>query len=304
MSATEKKTLKYAALVHNPTAGKEKETKEDLIAMIQSYGFECDYYSSKEDEYKKLDPKYDFIIVAGGDGTIRKMVKIMSDQKKLREIPLAILPLGTANNISKTLGIKGKIDQIIQNWHHATLKKLDLGIVTSDPVNSIIIEGMGFGMFPSLIKEMKKRNNEKELSPEKQIQLAQSIFFDMVASYEPKFARIDIGETVLSGKFYMVEIMNMRSVGPHLFMAPYAEPGDGELEVVLVPASQKDKLQAFAQSKVDKTEEVFFFDILKAKKINITWHTDYIHVDDELIEVNGTFEAAIELKAQHIQVLI
>lgn len=301
----EQKKLKKAALIHNPEAGKEEYSKEHLLELIESYGFSCEYLSTKEEGYKKLKPDYDFIIVAGGDGTVRKVVKIMLESKKLREIPLAVLSLGTANNISHTLGLRGKPESVIQNWHHATLKSIDVGVVTTAKSEDFFIEGMGFGLFPSLMREMKKGSKAKELSPPKQVQYANQLFRELIDSYEPKFARIETDGMVVSGKFYLVETMNIRSIGPNLLLAPYANPGDGEFEVVLIAEGDKDKLMSFDKSIKDKTlDERPFFSVIKTRKLKMTIHTDYVHVDDQLIEVEDSYEVNIEMKKGALQVLV
>jgi diacylglycerol kinase family enzyme len=41
--------------------------------------------------------------------------------------------------------------------------------------------------------------------------------------------------------------VNIRSIGPNLVFAPQADPGDGLLDVVLVPAEDKDKLSEYFQ---------------------------------------------------------
>ena len=48
-------------------------------------------------------------MAAGGDGTIAKVVTQLKD----RETRVAILPLGTANNIARSFGITGPVEEIV-----------------------------------------------------------------------------------------------------------------------------------------------------------------------------------------------
>ncbi len=65
-----------------------------------------------------MNEKVDFIVAAGGDGTIRKITKELLDRKLSEKTwPIALLPLGTANNIAQTLEINGTSEDIIHSWH-------------------------------------------------------------------------------------------------------------------------------------------------------------------------------------------
>ena len=51
----------------------------------------------------------DLYVVAGGDGTVGKVITGIRD----RNIPVAIIPSGTANNIAKSLCIEGSLDTLV-----------------------------------------------------------------------------------------------------------------------------------------------------------------------------------------------
>lgn len=44
-----------------------------------------------------------------------------------RTVPVAILPLGTANNIARSLGIAGTPHELAESWHIEHARKLDIG---------------------------------------------------------------------------------------------------------------------------------------------------------------------------------
>jgi hypothetical protein len=120
--------MKYIKLLHNPTAGDEGHTKKKLTPLIEEAGWECRYSSTKEKGWEIIEPDTEFIAVAGGDGTIRKAALTLLDRKfSDKKLPIAILPLGTANNISKSLGITGEVEDIIATWKTSEVKKYDIG---------------------------------------------------------------------------------------------------------------------------------------------------------------------------------
>ena len=45
-----------------------------------------------------------------------------------RGVPMAIVPLGTANNTALSLGIEAPIDELMSGWRPAGKRPLDLGI--------------------------------------------------------------------------------------------------------------------------------------------------------------------------------
>ena len=85
------------------------------------------YQSSKDEGWEQaLQDAGDVVAVAGGDGTVSRVAKRLVG----RGIPLAPLPMGTANNISRTLGLAGlPIEEIVRSWENPRRVKLDVGVV-------------------------------------------------------------------------------------------------------------------------------------------------------------------------------
>src|SRR5262249_38656339 len=90
-------------VVHNPKAGREGPEGEDLIKALKRAGHKASYHSSKEKGITRvLKKKIDLVLVAGGDGTVRRVAwRLIASKSK---VPLSVLPLGTANNFARTLG--------------------------------------------------------------------------------------------------------------------------------------------------------------------------------------------------------
>lgn len=70
--------------------------------MIGHAGHDIVYRSTREPGWEKAIADADLVAVAGGDGTVGKALTALGDI----EPPLiAVLPLGSANNIARALGI-------------------------------------------------------------------------------------------------------------------------------------------------------------------------------------------------------
>ncbi len=251
--------MKKIKLVHNPGAGDEEHTKEVLIKQIRAAGFECRYSSTKEEGWKTIEEDTTIIAVAGGDGTVRKVTKQLLKRKILEKIlPIGLLPLGTANNIAKTLEIEKDTEAVINNWPTALIKKIDIGLVENVPGVDFFLEGFGFGISPYLMKEMQKAAM-KYPSPEAELKGALKKMHEIILSYQPVHCTLEVDGTDHSGNFSMVEVMNIRSVGPNMVLSPYADPGDGEFEVVMVPEAHKEKFAEFILNKLAGGEETSSF---------------------------------------------
>ena len=79
----EKTSTTTIQLFHNPTAGDEAHNQENLTSLIENQGYQCRYSSTKKSSIKDFDEEAAFIVIAGGDGTVRKISKKMLDRKVL-----------------------------------------------------------------------------------------------------------------------------------------------------------------------------------------------------------------------------
>src|SRR5947207_10052154 len=84
----------HVTLVHNSTAGDEGQPdRHALLTMIRAAGHTVRYRSSHDLRLAGiLRRPPDLVAIAGGDGTVAKVAKLMHG----RSVPLAVLPTGTA----------------------------------------------------------------------------------------------------------------------------------------------------------------------------------------------------------------
>jgi len=296
--------MKRITLVHNPTAGDEEHSKKELKNLIEKNGFECRYLSAKDMAWKEIKSSTDILMIAGGDGTVRKVTKELLQKKLLEHIwPIALLPIGTANNIAKTLGVKGSNEEIISALRQAETKKFDVGKVFHVNNTEFFLESLGYGIFPYLMKEMKAIES-KDDTPEEALKKAMEKLLEIIESYHPRGCELEIDGTDHSGTYLLAEVMNTKSIGPNLFLAPEGDPGDGEFDVVLIPESDKEKFADYVKQKLDGREIHYDFHPVKAKKINISWQGTHVHVDDEIIKLEESAEVEAEIKPALLEFLL
>src|SRR5216117_785353 len=112
-------------LMHNPKAGDAKHGRKELMSALAKAGHQATYQSTKKSDYKKaLKKPADLVLVAGGDGTVGKVGCELIDSG----IPLGVLPLGTANNLSRSLGFIASPEEIITGLEAAERRAFDIGL--------------------------------------------------------------------------------------------------------------------------------------------------------------------------------
>ncbi|MFD1142514.1 diacylglycerol/lipid kinase family protein [Larkinella insperata] len=278
--------MKIAQLLHNPGAGDEDHSKKELVDLIKSEGFDCRYASTKKGDWKELKSDVDFLVVAGGDGTVRRVAKHLLNRKLIEKpYPIALLPSGTANNIAGALNIPtDRPEPIVESWKADRRKRFDVGLVEGLPKRQFFLESMGYGVFPALMRKMKDQQEKSTDTPEEKMNVALDVLADIVQSYEARPCRINVDGIDYSGNYLLVEVMNTRSIGPNLVLAPAADPGDSQFEVVLVSESQRMGLVTYVQNRLNGIEGDYWGTALKGRTIRLKWDGVEMHLDDQLIK--------------------
>ncbi|ANE51456.1 diacylglycerol/lipid kinase family protein [Flavisolibacter tropicus] len=297
--------MKRALLLHNPGAGDEEHSKEELIALIEQHGYECLYASVKDKQWKDFDYDVDFLVIAGGDGTVRNVAKRLLNRKMIDKIwPIGLLPYGTANNIAKTLQLTDDTSPLIQSWKKENLLKYDVGRIENVKEAALFLESLGIGIFPYLMLKMKERQVVEDETPEESMAAALHLLYDISLTYEPHHCQLQIDGIDHSGQFILLEVMNTKSIGPNLFLAPDANPDDGVLDIVAVTEADRATFQQYIADKINGEERPFNYTRFQARSVAITWEGTHLHVDDEVIKMKKEQAIKIEVKEGLLPFLI
>lgn len=296
--------MKTVQLIHNPSAGDGELNKDKLTELLHAEGFRCRYSSTKDEDWKYIDNDADLLVVAGGDGTVRKVVKQLLKRNVLeRQIPIALIPLGTANNVAKTLDLQLDPERIIKGMKKAKPRYVDIGCIYNIEDADFFLESFGYGIFPYLMQVVKKKNIEYE-SADDELRGALKELHRILLEYEPRDCELEIDGTDHSGKFILAEIMNTRSIGPNLALAPLSDPSDGELEVVLVPENQKDKFADYVLNMINGGKQSYRFHTLLGKQIRISWNGSHVHIDDKVLKLEENKTVDIEIRSGLLKFLV
>lgn len=279
--------MKQTILLHNPSAGEEDHFKSDLVESIGKHEFNCVYFAIKKGNHwiEQLDQS-DFAVVAGGDGTIRAVVKELTKRTVLdKKVPLAILPMGTANNLSKSLGIDAQADREvhIKNWKKEHRTRFDLGVVKHINGTDFFLESAGYGIFPHLMQKMEAVDKTRIKNKTDELKLALTVLRDIVLSATQEDYRIEADNRIYEGKSLLLEVMNIRSIGPNLTLAPDAETDDGVFDIVLIEEEQREKFAQYLQLLIEGEKATFSYKTFRTNRLSISCTSRHMHIDDELI---------------------
>lgn len=124
-----KTSKRRALLIVNPNARNGKGENSDIRKILERGGMALSERQPKEDETISdlilRERDHDMVIVGGGDGSLNAAAKGLVETG----LPLGILPLGTANDFARTVGIPADPVQAAKAFLTYKPEPIDLGEV-------------------------------------------------------------------------------------------------------------------------------------------------------------------------------
>jgi len=267
-------------LIYNPQAGGSAEDQsQKLQDELEKNGFRPTYRITRsEEELDRVLPQAKgLIVVVGGDGTLRAVVTRVAD----RDLPLALLPNGTANNVGRTLGITGDPVSLISQLVNPRKTRVDVGRVITPWGESFFLEGAGVGLYADALARYKPEDGKSFLRGCKTL-------VDMLTDTPSHRLRMRIDGEELEGEYLLVEAMNMGAIGPRLRLAPNCDPSDGLLELLLVQESERATYLDYLRALISGDfEAVNGIETRKAEKLEIEWDGIPLHQDASYLDLSS-----------------
>lgn len=224
--------MRTVILIYNPTAGKAAISAhlDYIIAQYQHEGYllvphrigkERGGGVSRAGELIcALKPEY--IIIAGGDGTVNRWVNYAKNNDI--NLPMAILPLGTANDFARMVGMPTDIKKAIRHILQGAPKRYDLGRVNDRYFINILSSGLMTDVSQKTPTAMKNL-------------FGRVAYYFSVMGELPSFDRMTIRMSdsrgvLFSGECLLFLVLNGRTAG-NLSVAQGASAQDGLLEVLV-----------------------------------------------------------------------
>jgi diacylglycerol kinase (ATP) len=222
-----------AILFHNPTAGDGDHSPKILLRLLREAGLSAIYCSTKDKLSfpEMLQERADLFVVAGGDGAIGKVLRKMPD----RTIPVAILPLGTANNIAHSLGVAGDPMRAISGLQTARKQRFDIGLARGAWGYQPFVEAAGLGSLAEALMRMESAKTESG----DELGLGRETFRKVLGEAKPIRFDISVDGRTFDAELLCIEILNVTYAGPRLALAPQGGLGDGLFDIVTIGPDQR-----------------------------------------------------------------
>ena len=147
-----------ALLLVNRHARQGQKGLSEAIDQLQTLGLELIEESTEDPQHlpdviRRYQHQVDLVIVGGGDGTLNAAVDGLVDT----QLPLGILPLGTANDLARTLGIPTSLPEACEIIAKGQSRLIDLGWVNGKHFFNVASLGLSVQITQQLTKEAKRR---------------------------------------------------------------------------------------------------------------------------------------------------
>jgi diacylglycerol kinase (ATP) len=220
-----------AKVIFNPYAGRwlAREKLGEVHAALKQTGIEYELEMTEgpghgiELASRSVKAGYSPIISAGGDGSINEVVNGMVDSvENMTNVPLGIIPLGSANDLVDNLKLPRDINQAVKIIANGSPRAIDLCQVNQ----RYFVNNAAIGLEPyiTLIQQRitRFRGNFRYLTA------------TLLGVFDnPKWLMdLEWDNGSYSGPATLVTVGNSPRTGGLFYMTPHADPFDGKLTFV------------------------------------------------------------------------
>lgn len=224
--------MKKVKFIYNPYSGENAilDKLDKIIKIHQESGYTIIPYRIERDvdvikafeDFK--ESSYYYVLIAGGDGTIDTVVNAMA--KCGISIPIGILPVGTANDFGKFLGMPSDIVKACKQILESEVTTVDLGSIN----DKYFVNVASTGLFTDISQktDVNLKNTIGKLA-----------YYLKGLEELPNFRKLKIHihseECDYDGQIYFMLVFNGQTAG-NFKLATRANASDGMLDVIIFKA--------------------------------------------------------------------
>jgi diacylglycerol kinase (ATP) len=213
-------------VIWNPNAGGTDDVqtmREAIRSALDAHGVDAELFESPSEEAtdrrveQALADRVERIVAAGGDGTVRSI----AFQLLGTDTALGILPLGTAMNVARSLGIPLELDEAAAILATGSERAIDVGMIGDQPFLEVATIGLAADLQADATRASEGR--------------LRSALDLLIRSVRHRRTRIWLeldGKPEIRHRAVSVAIANGGFTGRGMEVAPDARIDDGQLDVV------------------------------------------------------------------------
>jgi YegS/Rv2252/BmrU family lipid kinase len=213
-------------VIWNPEAGggadDVAERRSAIREALTAAGVEAELFESgsESESERRIDRALaegvGAIVAAGGDGTVRSIAFRLLG----RDVPLGILPMGTAMNVARSLGIPLELEDAAKVLAAGSVRAIDVGEVRGQPFLEIASIGLGAEVLAGATHV-----DERRLRAAIEVLRAG-------LRYRRTRVRLQLDGREVRGHALMLAIANGPYTGRAINLAPKARVDDGKFDVL------------------------------------------------------------------------
>lgn len=225
--------MKKVRFIYNPYSGENSIISEldNVIKLHQEVGLTIVPYRIQKgkdlaEALDIIDETYSYILIAGGDGTVDSVVNAMKN--KNINIPIGILPVGTANDFGKFINMPTDIQEACKQILDSKPVAVDVGKIN----DKYFVNVASSGLFTDVSQktDVNLKNTIGKLA-----------YYLKGLEELPNFRKLKIKllsrECNYDGEMYLLLVFNGKTAG-NFNLATEAEITDGKLDVIIFKAIQ------------------------------------------------------------------
>ncbi|MDR3327685.1 MAG: YegS/Rv2252/BmrU family lipid kinase [Prevotellaceae bacterium] len=218
---------KKISVIINPVAGtkSKKSIPEKIYRTVNTEIFDIQIlYTERKGHATEIAAeavknKVDYVVAAGGDGTVNEVAKALINTDTV----LGIIPIGSGNGLARDLHIPMNVNKSISVLNQNNIIKIDYGIA-NDKVFFCTC-GAGF---------------DAEVSEKVSTQSKRGIVMyikNMICTFyhfEPEKYKITCAEAIFEDRAFVVTCANASQYGNNTYIAPNADVQDGKMNISII----------------------------------------------------------------------
>ena len=184
------------------------------------------------------------LIVAGGDGTVNEVINGLGDAGFPDGVTLALLPMGTGNDLAATLAIPEDTSEAEETIRENRVRTLDVVRVRSERAGERFFINVATG---GIGAEISAANDEEMKSRWGKLSYLRA-YLEVARNFDVQEVRLTLDGEERLVRAVNIAIGNCRYTGGGWLAAPKASPEDGLLDVVVIEDGGIEEILALAPS--------------------------------------------------------